>query len=295
MVTWLTNTFNTYTSGFQIPFLGGWSQGNSWLNGSSMASGSLFCWDFLKTPSYSPMITNSIFPTMATPSLGYNWSNPFSFNFSNPFAFRYPTPQLSLPSFSDFLNLTYTPSSSTSSPWSSMGLNLSTSTSNNSFLKSNAVSSSGLTCSTQNINSKNAPYNGYDKSPHSAVNSNVNNYTKYGNNKHIAQLEPEFQLKVMKIIDYAKQHGYDIKITSSFRTRSHQDRLRQKYKNQKGRAAKVSPHMFGKAIDYQVLKNGRKSSAGYDLIGKYAESLGVRWGGRFKTCVERWHIDYNWA
>ncbi|MBE7713083.1 MAG: M15 family metallopeptidase [Cyanobacteria bacterium SIG26] len=303
MVTWLTNSFNMCTNWFSHSF--GCNTGPYWGNAQQFGTYTHRNWFSSLTNSlthqrFSWNIYNAQYntgPTMS-PLLAQFYSTPIrqnSFNFNNPFTTR----QFSIPSFSQYLSNTsfeqlLNPAGSKST-WNSMGLNLSNS--GNSTTASNNYSSQSVStpCSTQNIRSKNAPYNGYDRSPHSAVNSNVHKYTKYGNNKHIEQLEPDFQLKIMKIIDYAKQHGYDFKIISSFRTRSHQDSLRKKYAHQKGRAAKVSPHMFGKAIDFQVLKNGRKCSAGYDLVGKYAESLGIRWGARFRTCKERWHFDYNWV
>lgn len=261
-----------------------------------IVSSPLFSWNFLNFQNLCQTPLFSIgAPTYLNNGGTSGLNSILGLGYGSPIASGYQVLSLNIPSFFDFFKATYTPNTN----WYNINTPASTGGSGGAVGRaptgSSVQQSGSISCATQNIRSKNAPYNGYDRSPHRAVNSNVNNYTRHGNNKHIEQLEPEFQLKVMKIIDYAKQHGYDFKITSSFRTRSHQDRLRKKYANQKGRAAKVSPHMFGKAIDFQVLKNGRKCSAGYDLIGKYAESLGIRWGGRFKTCVERWHIDYNWV
>lgn len=114
----------------------------------------------------------------------------------------------------------------------------------------------------------------------------------------IKDLTPEMQERTKKLIAYANSHGYDVKITSGYRSQAQQDELRTKYeaKGQTRRAAKVSPHTAGKAIDIRVMKDGKRCEAGYDLLGEYAVSeLGMRWGGNFKNWdVEKWHFDYDW-
>ena len=116
------------------------------------------------------------------------------------------------------------------------------------------------------------------------------------NASKIKKLDKEMQERTKKLIAYANENGYDVEITSGYRTQAEQIALQKKYKNEKGRVAKNSAHCQGKAIDIKVTKNGQKSDAGYKLLGKYATSqLGMRWGGNFTSYRERWHFDYNWA
>ena len=134
----------------------------------------------------------------------------------------------------------------------------------------------------------------------------TNNYT-YNNEKDIyatqnsqkiKQLNNEMQERTKKLIAYANLNGYDVEITSGYRSQEEQDRLIKKYTElgQPNRAAKISAHTSRKAIDIRVYKNGKRCEAGYDLLGKYAvDNLGMRWGGNFKSVVEKWHFDYDWV
>ena len=109
-------------------------------------------------------------------------------------------------------------------------------------------------------------------------------------------LTSEMQEKTKKLIAYANEKGYDVQISSGYRTQAEQNELKKKYANEPGRVADKSAHCEGKAIDIKVTKNGQESDAGYNLLGKYAKSeLGMRWGGDFTSYRERWHFDYNWA
>lgn len=117
------------------------------------------------------------------------------------------------------------------------------------------------------------------------------------NENYIKNLTAEMQERTRKLISYANKNGYDVKITSGYRSQAHQDQLRAKYEAQgeTKRAAKVSAHTYGKAIDISVYKDGKKCDEGYNLLGEYAKrELGMRWGGDFNSYREPWHFDYDW-
>lgn len=120
-----------------------------------------------------------------------------------------------------------------------------------------------------------------------AVSSAVNSYGS--NSKKIAQLHPEMQEKTMQLLDYAKSKGLKIQITSGYRTPEEQQELlrtRPKF------AAKRSAHCAGKAIDINIIGG---TDADYKMLGDYAKSIGMRWGGDFSSVKERWHFDYQWG
>ena len=55
-------------------------------------------------------------------------------------------------------------------------------------------------------------------------------------------------------------------------------------------------HMLRLAKDYGVVQNGTinwADAASYLRMGEIAESLGLRWGGRWKTIVDQVHIEYQ--
>ena len=104
------------------------------------------------------------------------------------------------------------------------------------------------------------------------------------------------QKQTQKLIAYANENGYDVQITSGYRSQEKQKQLQEQYKDQPGRVAKRSAHCEGKAIDIRVTKDGVESDTGYSMLGQYAKSeLNMRWGGDFSSFRERWHFDYGWA
>ena len=126
--------------------------------------------------------------------------------------------------------------------------------------------------------------------------SNMSDINASSNKEYLKNLSPEMQEKTKKLIAYANENGYDVKITSGYRTEERQKELQEQYKDQPGRVAKNSAHCAGKAIDIKVTKNGKESDSGYRLLGEYAKNeLNMRWGGDFKSFRERWHFDYDWA
>lgn len=115
--------------------------------------------------------------------------------------------------------------------------------------------------------------------------------SKSSNDDYIKELQPLMQQKVRMLEAYAKSKGYPFKICSGYRTRDEQVALQKKYANQPGRAAGAdsSPHRFGRAID--ISTNGLLTESQCADLGRYAKSIGMRWGGDFTTCRERWHFD----
>lgn len=128
-------------------------------------------------------------------------------------------------------------------------------------------------------------------------------YTKYDNavsktnSQKIAELTPEMQEKTMQLLDFAKNKlGRDININSGYRTQEEQAYLRQKTPHL---AAKKSAHCEGLAVDISLTgkpdDKGKSLDDDYKALGDYAKSIGMRWGGDFKSQKERWHFDYNWG
>ena len=115
-------------------------------------------------------------------------------------------------------------------------------------------------------------------------------YNSFGSNgDKISQLNPVMQQKTMQLLEFAKARGLKVTITSGYRTKAEQAKLYATNPN----AAKNSLHCSGKAIDIKIA-NG--TDADYKLLGDYAKSIGMRWGGDFKNPgKERWHFDLGWS
>lgn len=123
-------------------------------------------------------------------------------------------------------------------------------------------------------------------SPYSAV----SDLSAYGTNaQKISQLTPEMQEKTMQLLDFAKANGLKVQITSGYRTQEEQQEL---LRTRPQFAAKRSAHCEGKAIDIHIVGG---TDADYKLLGDFAKSIGMRWGGDFSSVKERWHFDYQWA
>ena len=134
----------------------------------------------------------------------------------------------------------------------------------------------------------------FNKTKTFTYNNNKDKY-KSNNEQKLQGLTAEMREKTKTLIAYAIENGYDVKIVSGYRTEEQQKVLQERYKNEPGRASKNSPHTRGKAIDIELYKDGKKVEV-TSAIGNYAKNtLGMRWGGNFKSYREPWHFDYNWA
>ena len=91
--------------------------------------------------------------------------------------------------------------------------------------------------------------------------SNISDINASSNKEYLKNLSPEMQEKTKKLIAYANENGYDVKITSGYRTEERQKELQEQYKDQPGRVAKNSAHCAGKAIDIKVTKNGNTKTS----------------------------------
>lgn len=115
-------------------------------------------------------------------------------------------------------------------------------------------------------------------------------YNSFGTNaEKISQLNPKMQEKTMQLLEYAESRGYKVKIKSGYRTPEEQNYLYRTNPN----AAKNSLHCKGKAIDIEIAGG---TDADYKMLGDYAKSIGMRWGGDFvNPRPERWHFDLGWS
>ena len=117
----------------------------------------------------------------------------------------------------------------------------------------------------------------------------VNSNKPLNTEEAILQLNPVMQEKTRQLLAYAESKGLNVTITSGYRTPQEQAHLYATNPN----AAKNSLHTYGKAIDINIA-NG--TDADYKLLGDYAKSIGMRWGGDFKNPrSERWHFDLGWT
>ncbi|HEX2980676.1 MAG TPA: M15 family metallopeptidase, partial [Anaerolineaceae bacterium] len=99
---------------------------------------------------------------------------------------------------------------------------------------------------------------------------------------HLSGLEPRTRLLATYLIIAARQSGIPLIITSSKRGFWEQARL------VASGASKTlnSKHLRGQAFDVDVMGWSRDAlpKTFWEAVGSYGEYLGLKWGGRWKTC-----------
>jgi peptidoglycan L-alanyl-D-glutamate endopeptidase CwlK len=117
--------------------------------------------------------------------------------------------------------------------------------------------------------------------------------------RDIKLLHHKLKAKCLQLISLSKQNGIDIMITQTLRNQQEQNDLYAQGRTKPGKIVTKckhpqSPHCWGLAFDFAVMKNGQvvwTDAAAYQKVGQLAKSLGLFWGGDFKTFVDMPHIE----
>jgi len=116
--------------------------------------------------------------------------------------------------------------------------------------------------------------------------------------KDVNLLHPELKPKALRLVELAKAKGIDIVISQTWRTKAEQDALYAQGRTRSGNIVTntkypYSLHCWGVAFDIAVIVNGKAnwSAKYYDIVGPLGESLGLEWGGRWKSFVDRPHFQ----
>lgn len=116
-----------------------------------------------------------------------------------------------------------------------------------------------------------------------------------------SQLHPTLQLKLENLIDKCEEAGLKIKITECLRTVVEQDDLYAQGRTKPGNivtnakgSTYSSMHMWGVAADF--CRNDGKgaydnSDGFFDKVGKIGQSIGLEWGGAWKSIVDKPHFQ----
>ena len=106
-----------------------------------------------------------------------------------------------------------------------------------------------------------------------------------------ALLNADYSQRLLLVFKIMKeQHGYDMAILEGYRSPQRQNMLASLGEHVTSAAAYQSYHQYGLAADCVFLRNGKLvitekdawAMEGYRLYGAVAESVGLRWGGRWK-------------
>ena len=116
-------------------------------------------------------------------------------------------------------------------------------------------------------------------------------------NRKIDELLPELQDKYILFRETMTEAGLDFIITCTKRTQEEQNELYAQGRTKPGRKVTwtlKSKHIEGKAFDILIIKNGKaqwdtnidtndNEKSDWREAGEIGESVGLKWGGRFKT------------
>lgn len=112
-------------------------------------------------------------------------------------------------------------------------------------------------------------------------------------------LDDNFSQRLLLVFKIMKErYGYDMIILEGYRSPERQNKLASMGSNVTNATAFQSYHQFGLAADCAFQRNGKLvitekdpwAMRGYQLYGEIAESLGMRWGGRWKM-MDFGHIE----
>lgn len=122
--------------------------------------------------------------------------------------------------------------------------------------------------------------------------------------RNIATLLPEVRDYARALIHKAQSIGIDAKIISGTRTYAEQNALYEQGRTKPGNRVTnakggYSNHNFGIAFDVGIFKGTEYLTSGkeYDTVGAIGKSLGLDWGGDWKTFKDKPHFQYKpkWA
>lgn len=132
--------------------------------------------------------------------------------------------------------------------------------------------------------------------------------------RDITQLHPELQEKLSQLLKLCESKGIHIKIGECYRTVAEQNELYEQGRTKPGNIVTNAPgssyssqHQWMIAADFYLCMDidgdgsvsddaFNNSSGMFDKVGVLAESVGLGWGGRWKSPVDRPHLYLpNWG
>ena len=135
------------------------------------------------------------------------------------------------------------------------------------------------------------------KSIYSAVKTAV---LDYKSEAAINTLHPKVRDKAREFLNKAQSKGFNLRITSAFRTYEEQDKLYAQGRTTSGGIVTYaksgqSSHNFGTGLDVVPISNGKAVwDADWNKIGEIGKSVGFSWGGDWER-KDRPHFEMNFG
>ena len=98
----------------------------------------------------------------------------------------------------------------------------------------------------------------------------------------------EFLKKMMFVIEFAIDMGYTVTFGEAYRTKEQAT-----WYFERGLGILSSLHCSRRALDLNFFRGGKlvNDKVTLEFVGKYAEELGLTWGGRFKKYDDSGHFE----
>lgn len=118
-------------------------------------------------------------------------------------------------------------------------------------------------------------------------------------NRKWDKMNPRYKQRLLMVFKIMKEtHGYEMVLLEGYRSPQRQNSLSGSVTNAR---AYQSYHQFGLAADVAFKRDGKVviserdpwAMKGYQLYGQVAESVGLVWGGRWKTILDYGHTEYR--
>ncbi|MGO1158923.1 M15 family metallopeptidase [Acinetobacter lwoffii] len=115
------------------------------------------------------------------------------------------------------------------------------------------------------------------------------------------KMNPRFKQRLLMVFKIMReQHGYELVLLEGYRSPERQNSLATDSNITKAKGFQ-SYHQFGLAADIAFKRNGKVviserdpwAMRGYELFGQIAESVGLTWGGRWKSIKDFGHTEYR--
>ena len=112
----------------------------------------------------------------------------------------------------------------------------------------------------------------------------------------LTSLHPYFRDQIIKLINTCRRKGIELAVVETFRTRAKQSEyfsMGSEYTLTKGGKSR---HQYGLAVDVVPIVKGKPQWDNKYLwkkIGIVGESLGLRWGGRWRSIYDPGHFEWS--
>ncbi|WP_180065985.1 MULTISPECIES: M15 family metallopeptidase [unclassified Acinetobacter] len=115
------------------------------------------------------------------------------------------------------------------------------------------------------------------------------------------KMNPRYKQRLLMVFKIMReQHGYEMILLEGYRSPERQNNLATNKNTTRARGFQ-SYHQFGLAADVAFKRNGKVviterdpwAMRGYQLYGQAAESVGLTWGGRWKSIQDYGHTEYR--